>query len=193
MKRPFRMLTLGLPLLLGGCITNHYPPADTGFRRITSLAELQGCYRNAGESSPKASPSTLSQTLWLDTAEPDHKQIDRIQVEVAGEGQLKVTAFTASAPVFTRIHALGKDLEWQEGQLRFTRRIGSVPTEPGNVFLGVASEEVRLGLDAAGHGRTESTLLTSGTLFLIIPLAGRFHEVVRYRRLSSACEPATAP
>ena len=83
------LVLIGLGIVLGGCIASK-PPDNVGFGSIGTIRDLEGVYRNRGETGD--SPVNLSRLIWPGDPELDHETIDTIQVIAADESRLIVRA-----------------------------------------------------------------------------------------------------
>lgn len=171
--------------LLSGCMSTK-PHNDLGFNSGASLASLDGCYENRGETGKGANLRLLSPTIWP-KVDLTHKDIEAVQVSLIGSDVLRVSAFVAGRIIRQDTFIEGKDFTFRSGKITIFRSFSSGATEPGNVFIGGGVGATTLGVDTEGSGRTEESLTFAGTVFLVIPIGGSVNEATRFKRVAELC------
>jgi hypothetical protein len=169
-------------MLLSGCFTTG--PADNlGFADIEQLSDLDGVYQNMGE--PVSMGILLSHLIWPDVEGLYHTRIDRIEVRAVDADTLEVTGQDSSERVVQRgIFVEGKDFKISGGTIQLSRKIQAPPdAESATHFLGVAYEDVDLGLDEAGHGKYRSGGVAGGLVLMFIPIVVGGSDEVRFNRI----------
>ena len=169
-------------MLLGACFTTG-PADNAGFARIKQLSDLDGVYENQGEGVIQVQ---LSELVWPDAADLDHFRIDRIEVRAVDADTLEVTAKDGSATVVKHgLFVEGKDFKISGGTIQLSRKVRAPPgdAEAVTTFLGLAYEDVDLGLDEAGHGKYRSGGVAGGLLFMFFPIAMGGSDEVRFNRM----------
>ena len=76
--------------LVTGCFTG--PSDNAGFGSIQDLAQLDGVYRNLGDSGNSQARVLLSEIIWPEDTSLPHKSIDAIEVREIAAGTLIVNA-----------------------------------------------------------------------------------------------------
>ena len=166
---------------------NTTPAGDSGFHKPQSLQEFDGCYQNCSDSSDGSASACLSSIIWPDAF--DHESMpEAISVLAVREDRLTVQAHQHGKAIKSSEFVDGKHFEFSSGRIELKREfLASWATEPGNVFIGVATGKTVLGLDEKGRGRIEQSGTFAGTGFLIIPIAGTATDVSRIERRNELC------
>ncbi len=174
---------LVISTLLIGCVTSNRPTDSVGFGSITSLHQLEGIYRNQGETGESGEGGTgyiyyLSVILWPDE-KLDHTVVKTIEVRAVDEKQLVVKAYAGTKLIREEIYVEGKDFSIDSGRIVVKRKLGlATQGAAGPVY-----ERAELGLDLRGHGKYKRTSTFAG-IVLLIPLAMSETDEVRFVRLA---------
>ncbi|MHB1214070.1 MAG: hypothetical protein ACYCY9_03690 [Thiobacillus sp.] len=171
--------------LLCGCISTK-PNNDLGFTETASLASLDGCYNNRGETGKGAAKRFLSAAIWPSIGLV-HKDVEAVQVSLTGSDTVRVTAFAGRRIIRQETFVEGKDFTFRSGQITVSRAFGSAGGGAGNVFIGAGVETTTLGVDTAGNGRWVESAKFAGAAFLIIPVAGSVNDATRFNRATELC------
>jgi hypothetical protein len=172
---------LAAPLLLTGCIMESSPPSP--FSDLENAHALNGLYRNCADSRT-AQPRYLSAVLWPNDTGIPHNKIDFISVKTTSGNTLVVQALSGPRVVVKRRYREGTDFIIKHGRIHLKRELSlSAATPVDNPYIGLISNSISLGIDCAGHGKTEQTTRVLGTAFLIIPVAGQIKEELRFQRV----------
>lgn len=181
MVKKFLVLFLYL-LSLSACIT--YGPEDSpAFAEVHDLHQLVGSYRNLGDPLADSRPVYLSGILWPGETSLEHKKIDRIDVQTAGDRTLSVKAFRGEHLEKEGTYVLGRNFDLREGKIILKRGPGVVGLKAGEPMLGLYHESVELGLDISGQGKYSQNVAAAGLGYLIVPIAIAGREDVRFERL----------
>ena len=163
------------------------PRHDRGFVEAGSLRAFEGCYENCSDPSDGSAVACLSSILWAEAFEYESRP-QGIGVRSHGSNRLTVSAFSGGAIVKEAEFTEGEDFYFDGGQIELKRQyLASGASEPGGVFIGVATGRTTIGVDEDGHGRVRQTGSFVGTGFLIIPIAGSGTNVSRIKRNDSLC------
>src|SRR5258706_12803857 len=88
------VLILLVATLANACFTSG-PRNNSRFAGIEKIEDLEGVYKNDGESGYRGPSSFyLSKVIWPEDKELDHKTVETIEVRKAGEKQLVVKALS---------------------------------------------------------------------------------------------------
>jgi len=171
-----------------GCVINTAPSNDLGFTRVAELKSFEGCYANCSDTADGSTDACLSGIIWPEEFQLENKPA-RIQV-LANNNELAVSGFKQSAIVKTSEFKNGEDFDLVDGKIELKDKfLGSGASEPGNVFIGLATGNTTLGVDPDGNARVKNSYFLAGTAFLIVPILGGGSAVTRIKRLSETCEP----
>jgi hypothetical protein len=177
-----------LSVMVCGCVMSTKPTHDHGFAPAADLQSFEGCFANPGETETDAPVSLLSAAIWP-VSSLDHKSIETVKVGVASPDTLRVSAVAAGHIVRQDLFVAGKDFKLEAGRIRvLSRTAGSLASEAGNPFIGVASESTVLGVDSSGDARMVRATNIAGTAFLVVPTVGRISDVTRFRKRASPCD-----
>jgi hypothetical protein len=174
---------LVISTLLIGCVTSNRPTGSADFGSITSLNQLEGIYRNQGETGEGGEGGTryiyyLSAILWPNE-KLDHAVIEIMEVRAVDEKRLVVKAYTGTKLMREEIYMEGKDFTIDSGRIVVKRKLGlATQNAAGPVY-----ESAELGLDLKGHGKYKRTTAFAG-IVLLIPLAMSETDEVRFIRIA---------
>ena len=183
------ILLLMMLLLSAGCAYNSVPEGDKGFVESPDLDAFVGCYHNCSDS-PEGSPAVcLSSILWPGAFNPETRP-SAVSIERGDGNSLIASAITAGVVLRHSRFVEGEDFEFRAGRIELKREYAaSGAREPGNPFIGVASSQTVLGLDASGQGRISQSTAFAGTGFLIVPVAGKTTSAQKISRATAdLCE-----
>lgn len=175
-----RLVFVVIVLFVASCVS--VPDNSTGFKPTISLADLTGTYRNRGTGT--ATPRFLSQILWPNDTQLEHRSIEYITVRQTGERQLEVEAMANKTPVKRETFTLGKDFAITGGQIVLSSSVG-FGEGPGDPLVGPRSETRSIGIDSQGHGKYRHTFSGAGLVLMLIPMALGSSENVRFERVSA--------
>jgi hypothetical protein len=167
-----------------GCFTSK-PVGSTGFSHPQGLSDLNGTYRNLAEHDPKDPGNYyLSTIIWPDEKSPT--TIETIEVTALSDTALRVRAHAYGALEEIRrdqTFRVGKDFEFSNGRLHLHPKWTNTSKEPeagGLFFVRTATE---LGIDKKGEGKTVSHQDVVGAVYLVMPIALRINEELRFVRV----------
>lgn len=184
----YKAFFLGVALLGSGCVVSDNPENIPAAAKTTDLGSFSGCYLNRGSSDSAAQTHFLTNTIWPEQA-LDHSAIDAVQVEALPGNRLRVAAVADHHVVQRQTFVAGEDFEFQSGQIVLPARLeGSGAREPGNVFIGAMRRATRIGMDNRGQGYVQETTAIAGTAFLVIPVAGKVRETIRFETAADLCD-----
>jgi len=177
------VLILLVATLANACFTSG-PRNNSRFAGIEKIEDLEGVYKNEGESGYRGPSSFyLSKVIWPEDKELDHKTVETIEVRKAGEKQLVVKALSKDGVKKESTFVEGKDFQISDGRIRLETRVGFSGNKRGEVIVGPYTELRELGLDTAGHGKLRQSFSVVGMVFLFMPFAGGGHDDVRFVRV----------
>jgi len=174
-------ITLGLCFLaavLTGCFASK-PTNNVGFLTPSTLHELDGRYRNLGESGKAAGSVYLSELIpaWEDHL-LHHRKIVAIDVRAHDETELHVQALLEGDTVaIEQTFVRGKDFEFHNGRIRFGPGFETF-SSTDIMTHGVSHSTLELGLDRKGEGKYRGNVTFVG-VSLIVPVVA--HGVVDVR------------
>lgn len=182
-----------LPLLfivvfLGACI-NSSPLDNADFGRIETVNDLEGIYQNLGEREQGAPPIYLSAVIWPKAAELNHAAVVTVEVNITGNNALTVKALRKDGVEKEDTFVEGKDFELHSGRIRLKRIAGIAGFKSGDPIVGPHYESVELGLDEKGHGKYKELGFVAGLAFLVVPIAVRGSDEVRFVRIGRVRKP----
>ena len=161
-------------VVLAGCISSS-PPDSIDFRRIESVSDLEGTYRNLSEGG--SGESYLSAIIWPNEA-LDHRAIVAIDVVASGRDALTVRALGTDGTKKEAVFVEGRDFQLESGRIRLHSAAGMVGFKSGEPMLGSWYETVELGLDQKGRGKYADHYSAAGLVYLFLPVAiSRTYEV----------------
>lgn len=162
--------------VLEGCISFHAPPESAAFEPIRNLRQLEGVYRNRGESERRS--YYLSVVIWGDMHMGDPDAIQEVAVRVVDEKRVLVTARSDDGFLQKKIFEKGKDFEIVGGRIRVQQEFGMA----NEGTAGPTYNGSELGIDTKGHGKFKSTFAFAG-IVLLIPAAIYEVDEVRFVKL----------
>lgn len=184
---PGRNLMLASTLLVSACAISPEPAGDQALAQLAALQDVQGCYQNLGQRMGEATQKRyLSRLIWPDSSLPA-EQIEHIEVSVIDTTHLLVKAIAGKYIMQQQIFNEGQDFSFREGVLEIHNELFASTAQADNPLLGAGHRTIRLGLDLAGHGHMQETTRFAGTAFLIIPVAGKVIDSVRFERKGMSC------
>lgn len=179
---------LSAALVLGGCASSTVPRDDTGFSRSPGLDAFQGCYKNCSNTTDGSAAVCLSTVIWPGEFAVGNRP-EAVHIRKEGDDTLVASALAGGKVIKRSTFVAGKDFQFRDGRIELGKKyLGSAATEPGNPFIGVATEQTVLGLDREGQGRILTTSAFAGTAFLIVPVAGKVGAAGRIERVDGLCD-----
>lgn len=172
-------------LLLTGCVTKKGPINNSDFELTNTLDDLQGIYRNKGDTGNSDYDIYLSKIIWPSDASLNHEQIDLLQVEAINKISLMVTAIGDGKTVYKAQFYQGKDFSFENGRIILNHEGGVAGFKTGEPLLGLYSGKVILGLDKKDQGKFRSSSRVIGMAYLIVPVAVKAMEDVRFERIKN--------
>jgi hypothetical protein len=186
MAKPLPFAPGKLALLLAMCagcavVEQDYPAAwDPPLQLATAdCARFAGSYADRGEAAGTSGEPSLSYALFGHHS--GWKDVRRVDLALPQEGVLEITAWDAEKPLFKRRLTTGAgDFQCKSGQL--------VVHSKRWVATDVVSGRESLTLEL---NRTNGKLVahveetTYGTIFIVVPIAGRAVHWYRFARISS--------
>ncbi len=169
-------------LMVVACVSSA-PISNAEFDTIKSLSDLQGLYRNKGDTGESIPAIYLSRVIWPDDKELNHESIYAVEVLKSGSTQLFVKALSSQAVEKEDRFLLGKDFSLEDGRITIKREGGVAGFKSGEPMLGLYYGSVTLGLDKKGHGKYRSSGSAIGMVFLIVPMAISGQNDVRFERI----------
>lgn len=166
-----------LMVIVSGC-ASHRPENNSTFAEINNLQQLEGTYRNLGESQPGTGPFYLSAILWPGETRKYHSDIVTIQVTAIGDKRAFLRGFGKNGIIREAVYEEGKDFFFDSGRIRIKRKT----TDSGQGVAGVGYETAEIGIDAQGHGKYSQTSTFAGVVYLI-PVAWHQKDEVRFLRI----------
>ena len=176
------MLAL-IAVALTGCSASK-PAHNVGFGAARSLRELDGTYRNLGETDPRHTRNEyLSGIIWPGLGEAEHPAIRTIVVTALGDTALSVVARDSSGVAREQTFIRGKDFEFNDGRLRLKTVWKNSLKEPeaGGLFFVRTTQE--LGVDKKGQGKFKKRDVVAGAAYLVVPIAYTESDEVRFIRI----------
>ncbi len=184
----YKALFLGVALLGSGCVVSDNPENIPAAAMTTDLGNFSGCYLNRSSADSAAQTHFLTRIIWPGQA-LDHSAIDAVNVDPLPGNRFMVAAVANHHVVQRQTFVAGENFEFQSGQILLPARLeGSGAREPGNVFIGAMRSATRIGIDDRGQGYVQETTAIAGTAFLVIPVAGKVHETIRFERAADLCD-----
>lgn len=182
MKRQLLLLLCLLPLL-GGCLSQDRLEGDFAAQR--SLQALEGSYRNQGSLPGGAVGDVrLSQLLWPNDTTLSHATVIQIQVQAPDEHRLKVMALDRLGQVLkTGDYTLDRDFFLTGHGLRLAKRSNLTGFKSGEPMVGVANEQVELGLDIRGEGKARRTEAATGLVYGFMPVSLGATRDLRFEKI----------
>ena len=166
-----------------GCMSTA-PVDNAPFSKITSIDQLEGTYKNKGDSGPGNTYNIyLSQIIWPSEKSVVDKDISLIKVKKISDTSLKVSAIHDGAVVKSAIFTRGKDFKIGNGVIVITNKIAIAGFKSGEPMLGVYTESRQLGIDEKGQGKYHSSGAAAGLAYLFLPIALVDSTDVRFYRV----------
>jgi hypothetical protein len=159
------------------------PINNVGFDSSISLYDLRGSYRNIGDSGGGYVAYYLSEIIWPEDKSLNHKLIETVNVETIDNSTLIIKAFSPNGMLKESTFKQGKDFKYKKGKLIFSRESGAFNNDIGETMLGFYIVNTTFGLDKNGNGKVRYNLKGVGTVYLILPVALRENEDIRFERL----------
>ena len=174
---------LAVAVMLAGCSSSR-PAQNVGFEEAGSLRDLDGTYRNLGESDPKYRQSDyLSAIIWPRLDASQHAAFSTISVRALGDTALSVIARDSSGAAKEQTFIRGKDFEFSGGRvhLKAVWSNNLKESEQGGVFFVRTAKE--LGVDKKGQGKFKKSETVAGAVYLVVPIVVGTSEEVRFVRV----------
>ena len=174
--------------ILSGCVMSSAPENDAEFSEKSKLNDFVGCYINIGESGEDGPNKLLSNAIWPNNKEIEHKKIKHINVQLIAGNTLDVEAKSGTEIIHSSTFVNDKDFTINKGLITIkSELLGSLAGESGNPFIGVARGSTTIGLDQNGNGKMSNTATFAGTAFIFIPLAGHVDSSIRFVKSKTEC------
>ena len=162
--------------LVTGCFTG--PSDNAGFGSIQDLAQLDGVYRNLGDSGNPQARVLLSEIIWPEDTSLPHKSIDAIEVREIAAGTLIVNALRRGVVIKEDTFVEGVNFTLQSGRIRLKHGMSF----PNDNIAGAAYTQIDMGIDKRGQGKYRESGAFIGVA-LLIPVALAGSSDVRFERL----------
>lgn len=159
-----------------GCFTG--PSDNAGFGNIQDLAQLDGTYRNLGDSGNPQARVYLSEIIWPEDTSLPHKSIGAIEVRETAAGTLTVKALRRGTVIKEDTFVEGVNFTLQSGRILLKRGMSF----PNDNIAGAAYTQIDIGIDARGQGKYRESGAFIG-VGLLIPVAIMGSSDVRFERL----------
>ncbi|HXV22233.1 MAG TPA: hypothetical protein VD811_14705 [Desulfuromonadales bacterium] len=169
-------------ILVSGCIFHSAPPDNVGFLSVESLRELEGVFRNLGESDAERQPVYLSSLIWK-SSDIAHSAITAVEVRVPDAESLIVRALRDDKIEKEDIFVRERDFRIRHGRIQLNRQWALLNYGSGDPLVGPRYESYEIGLDAKGDGKYRSHGAGAGLIFLFFPVAISDTQEVRFIRL----------
>jgi hypothetical protein len=159
-------------LVLSACAVNDKDEKHV-FAKTEQLAALAGIYQNRAESSkqPEPPPQYLSNILWPGEKNAANAAIDKIEVTLVNENTLRAVGMAVDGQILKSADFVrGQHFEIRQGQLEIKLKPGVVGIRSGEPMLGVSTENIILGLDTQGNGKTRKQYTATGLVFAFLPM-----------------------
>lgn len=170
-------------LLVMACVSKKGPVNNSDFELTNTLGDLQGIYHNKGDTGNSDYDIYLSKIIWPTDESLNHEQIDLIEVEALNNNSVMVTAESNGKMINKAQFYLGKDFSFEKGRILLNREGGVAGFKTGEPLVGFYSGKVMLGLDKKGQGKFRSSSSAVGMAYLIVPVAVKAMEDVRFERI----------
>ena len=174
---------LAAALAASGCFSSK-PAHNVGFERAHSLQDLDGAYRNLGETDPKYTQSDyLSAIIWPRLEASLHSTITTIAVHAMGDTALHVVARGMNGIKKEQTFVRGKDFEFTGGKVHLKPAWSNnlKEEEQGGIFFVYTSKE--LGVDKKGQGKFQKNENVIGAAYLVVPIVARQSDEARFVRV----------
>ncbi len=153
------------------------------FGHIRSVEDLQGAYRNKGDSGKSGPIIYLSKIIWPADKSLKHEDIDTIKIRKLDDRKVEVKALQKGVIERNGVFEAGKDFIIDNGRITINREGGVAGLKSGEPMLGLYYENITLGLDEEGHGKYRSTGTAAGMVFMVVPMAISAQDNIRFERV----------
>ena len=176
MKKYVKVVVFGILVFINvGCVSKVAPVGDAGFKKIQDIKELNGCYKNVGESGNKRK-TDLSYFIWKDK-KIEHKNITTMCVSTIDSNSISLIGKDKNnKTLYTQKYSKGNDFTIESGKITLKNKLGVA----NDNFAGATYESVVIGLDTEGNGRVQRGDTFAGVA-LLIPIV--MHESIIYKFL----------
>lgn len=177
-------------LALAGCVfwTKSGPPDDADFARVAEVRDFDGVYRNrgvAGDGDATPTEVFLSGLIWPGEMKLDHPGVETVDFRAVDDGVVRVRALGSDGAVRRESTFVeGRDFVLERGRVRIRRESALLSHSPDDPLVGPRVEQIVLGLDELGQGRSRSTFRGAGLIYLILPVAISTTDEVRFERVA---------
>ena len=154
------------------------PINNEDFVSIRKINDLNGMYKNRGDSGTEGPDIYLSKIIWPNDEDVDHKSIEIVAVRSISEVQLSVKALQDNTIVKEQIFIEGEDFNIRSGRIQLVRDLGGV----NDNIAGATYTNVDIGLDASGHGKYRRGETFAG-IVLLIPMVAHGTTDVRFIKI----------
>lgn len=176
---------------LPGCAFSEKRDADSDFKKLEKLSDLNGVYSNfSGHYDyPHLSVLVFGPEAYInrirehmdDDVEALHDSVEKVSIKAVDSETLKVVALTKNdAPVFTGSFKLDKDFKNDDGA--YTLTINEVASTQMGMVAWAATHNIRFGLSNGNALLVRSKTAMVGAL-LLLPSAGTQTTSYRYERI----------
>ena len=167
---------------LWGC-SSTAPHENQPFKEIADISELAGVYENKGDGGGGQRSIFLSKILWPKDGQLEHEEVKLIKVEKVSDQALLVQGIGQELVRKKSMFVLGRDFELTAGSIRLHSEAGIAGLKSGEPMVGLYAGGSKIGLDAQGHGKFQSSGTAAGLVFLVVPMAVSGSQEVRFRRV----------
>jgi len=168
--------------ILTGCVSSS-PVNNEEFKSIRGIEDLQGAYRNNGDSGKGGPTIYLSRIIWPADESLKHEDVDIVEIQKLDDKKIEITALQNEIVKRNGIFEAGKEFNIENGRITINREGGVAGFKSGEPMLGLYYGNVTLGLDKAGHGKYRSSGAAAGMVFMVIPMAMSAQDDVRFERV----------
>lgn len=180
---------LALLVLLTGCMAHHAPPGNLPFADILTTDNLDGIYRNLGETGDNQRyPRTyLSQVLWPAMRKPElrHDAYEKLEISASEGGDLQLRAISGSKGTVSWSLQNGKDFDLRSGKLFLSKNETGFKLSEGKFvhYTGIVNQTNEFGVDLDGNGKYVSKTSFLGAALVVVPVAGGITVEVSFKRI----------
>ena len=178
-----KILCLITVLIVTACVTKRGPINNSDFESTLTLTNLQGTYRNKGDTGSTGYNIYLSKIIWPSDDELNHERVDLIKIKPINDSTLVATALGEGITLKEGQFLLGKDFSFKNGRITINREGGVAGFKTGEPILGLYHGAITLGLDKEGQGKFRSSSGAVGMAYLVVPLAMKAQQDVRFERI----------
>lgn len=178
-----KILYIAVVFIITGCVTKRGPINNSDFESTITLADLQGIYRNKGDTGDTGYDIYLSKIIWPSDEELNHEHIDFVNVKILNDSTITVIALSGGKAVKMGQFLLEKDFSFKNGKITLNREGGVAGFKTGEPLLGLYHGNATLGLDNKRQGKFRSSSGAVGMAYLVVPMAMKVQQDVRFERI----------